>query len=95
MWRHSYNVQLISLPRFNTVTLSFHIMSCLVIYILRVPVKITVHVLAAGCQSSYHKFYGFFAVLTFFQQTVKSNSCASSVSYSCLDKSFSLLQIMS
>ena len=28
--------------------------------ILRVPVKITVQVLAAGCQLSYRKFYGFF-----------------------------------
>ena len=29
-------------------------------YFLRIPVKITVQVLAAGCQLSYRKFYGFF-----------------------------------
>ena len=31
---------------------------------LRVPVKITVHVLAAGCQLSYREFYGIFTVYT-------------------------------
>ena len=29
-------------------------------YFLRIPVKITVQVLPAGCQLSYRKFYGFF-----------------------------------
>ena len=42
------------------MTLSCPILSCHVRYFLRVPVKITVQVLAAGCQLSYHKFYGYF-----------------------------------
>ena len=59
MWRHSYIVSayIATLPY---LTLSCPILSCHVRYFLRVPVKITVRVLAAGCQLTYRKFYGFF-----------------------------------
>ena len=61
VWRHSYVVStyIATLPY---VTLSCPILSCHLRYLLRVPVKITVQVLAAGCQLSYRKFYGFFTV---------------------------------
>ena len=42
----------------SNTTLLFPILPCEII--LRVPVKITVHVLAAGCHLSYRKFYGYF-----------------------------------
>ena len=61
MWRHIYLVSayIATLPY---VTLTCLILSCHVT-ILRVPVKIAVQVLAAGCQLSYRNFYGFFFTL--------------------------------
>ena len=49
MWRHSYVVSA------YIATLPY--VTCEIF--LRVPVKITVQVLAAGCQLSYRIFYGF------------------------------------
>ena len=58
MWRHSYVVSdyIATLPYVTPV------LPCEIF--LRVPVKITVQVLAAGCQLSYRKFYGFFLQCT-------------------------------
>ena len=58
MWRHSYVVSayIATLPY---VTLSCPVMFYHVKYFLRVPVKITVQVLAAGCQLSYRTIYVF------------------------------------
>ena len=57
MLRHSYVVSayIATLP-YDTL-LSYPILPCEIF--LRVPVKITVHVLAAGCQFSYRKLYRF------------------------------------
>ena len=57
MLRHSYVVSayIATLP-YDTL-LPYPILPCEIF--LRVPVKVTVHVLVAGCQLSYRKFYRF------------------------------------
>ena len=58
MWRHSYVVS--AYYHYATIPdsiLTYPVLPCEIF--LRVPVKVTVEVLAAGCQLSYRKFYGF------------------------------------
>ena len=57
MWRHSYCVSA-CIATLRYTILPYHVLPCEIV--LRVPIQITVHVLAAGCQLSYRKFYGFF-----------------------------------
>ena len=61
VWRHSYVVS--AYYRYATIPdtiLPYPVLPCEIF--LRVPVKVMVQVLAAGCQLSYRKFYGFFVL---------------------------------
>ena len=58
MWRHSYVVSA-CITTLSYVTLSCPILSCHVRYFTNSR-KITVKELAADCQLSYRKFYGYF-----------------------------------
>ena len=48
---------------------------------LRVSVKITVHVLAAGCQLSYRAFYGFFFTVYKVDNNINDNKYPKELKY--------------